>query len=79
MGAALSPRRSTAAISIPVRQLKTVFLVMEYVDGCNLREWLAQARPTEQILDAFAQAGLEDEATRPVSRSEYCRRAPEVY
>ena len=35
-----------------------VFLVMEYVDGGTLREWLAAApRTPQQVLDAFTQAG----------------------
>ena len=33
-----------------------VFVVMEYIAGTDLAEWLAQPRPTEHILAAFAQA-----------------------
>ncbi len=34
-----------------------VFVVMEHVDGCDLRKWLEQPRSTAEILDVFAQAG----------------------
>jgi serine/threonine protein kinase len=36
-----------------------VFVAMEYVEGLNLRDWLeAESRTVDQILDAFAWAGL---------------------
>jgi eukaryotic-like serine/threonine-protein kinase len=34
-----------------------VYVVMELVDGTDLRGWLATPRPTAEVLDAFAQAG----------------------
>jgi tetratricopeptide (TPR) repeat protein/predicted Ser/Thr protein kinase len=34
-----------------------VFVVMEFVDGTNLRAWQAHARPWQDILDAYLQAG----------------------
>ena len=35
-----------------------VFIAMEFISGCNLREWLRQAeRPWRTILDAYMQAG----------------------
>jgi serine/threonine protein kinase len=34
-----------------------VFVVMEHVDGCDLRKWLDLPRSAAEILDAFAQAG----------------------
>jgi eukaryotic-like serine/threonine-protein kinase len=33
-----------------------VFVVMEYIAGCDLASWLAGPRPTEHIVAAFAQA-----------------------
>ncbi len=35
----------------------TVFVVMEHIDGHDLRTWLAQPRSTAEILGVFAQAG----------------------
>ena len=34
-----------------------VFIAMEYVPGGSLRRWLAEARPWEEVLDVFIQAG----------------------
>jgi len=35
----------------------SVFLVMEHIEGSDLRAWLATPRTTVQILEVFAQAG----------------------
>jgi eukaryotic-like serine/threonine-protein kinase len=34
----------------------SVFVVMEHIDGCDLREWLAVPRTNTEIIDVFAQA-----------------------
>ena len=34
-----------------------LLLVMEYVDGVTLRDWLATERPWQEVLDRFVQAG----------------------
>jgi tetratricopeptide (TPR) repeat protein/predicted Ser/Thr protein kinase len=34
----------------------SVFVVMEHIDGCDLREWLATPRTNAEIIDVFLQA-----------------------
>lgn len=40
----------------------SVFLAMEFVDGQDLREWLAESPPWREVLDAFIAAGRGLEA-----------------